>query len=143
MGIYLKYGIITVLMALLFNASSVGAGPIRTYKCGTVYVSNNEGERWSEYRESQIKLYMELDYPRMAMEDNEGDQYFYTFESYKKTYYKRDGKRLKKLIMKGLNTYTGDKVVVTVYEYDTYWSVLEIVENNNVKILFKIHQNIN
>lgn len=61
---------------------------------------------------------------------------------YKKAYYKRDGKRLKKLIMKGLNTYTGDKVVVTMYEYDSYWSVLEIVENDNVKILFKIHQNI-
>lgn len=61
---------------------------------------------------------------------------------YKKAYYKRNGKRLKKLIMKGLNTYTGDKVVVTMYEYDSYWSVLEIVENDNVKILFKIHQNI-
>lgn len=141
MRIYIKYGIITVLMALLFNASSVSARTY-TYKCGTVYVSNNDGKQWSEYRESQIKLYMEFDYPRMTMEDNEGDQYFYTFESYKKAYYKRDGKRLKKLIMKGLNTYTGDKVVVTMYEYDSYWSVLEIVENDNVKILFKIHQNI-
>jgi len=97
MRIYIKYGIITVLMALLFNASSVSARTY-TYKCGTVYVSNNDGKQWSEYRESQIKLYMEFDYPRMTMEGNEGDQYFYTFESYKKAYYKRDGKRLKKLI---------------------------------------------
>lgn len=71
MRIYLKYGIITVLMALLFNASSVSAR-VYTYKCGTVYVSNNDGKQWSEYRESQIKLYMELDYPIMTMEDNEG-----------------------------------------------------------------------
>ena len=139
MRIYLKYTLLTILMAFLFDASSVSTRT-HTYKCGTVYVASNDGKQWSEYRESQIKMYVEFDYPRMAMEDSDKDQYFYTFSSYKKTYYKRDGRKLKKLIMKGINTYTGDKVVVTMYEYDSYWSLLEIIENDNIKILFKIHE---
>ena len=139
MRVYLKYILLTILMAFLFNTRSTSART-HTYKCGTVYVSSNYGKQWSEYRESQIKMYVEFDYPRMAMEDSDKDQYFYTFSSYKKTYYKRDGRKLKKLIMKGLNTYTGDKVVVTMYEYDSYWSLLEIIENDNIKILFKIHE---
>lgn len=96
-----KYILLTILMTFLFDARSTNART-HTYKCGTVYVASNDGKQWSEYRESQIKMYVEFDYPRMAMEDSDKDQYFYTFSSYKKTYYKRDGRKLKKLIMKGL-----------------------------------------
>lgn len=134
----LKY----ILATLIFFISSITLVQARDhfYECGTVYMSTLNKKGWSDYQPTILQYDVLISYPRMVLTDQDNDRYYYTFSSYKKTFYTRDNKKYHQVIMNGLNSSTGDKVTVNLYEYDAYWDLLEIIESTGIKVLFKVHE---
>lgn len=129
-----------LLVLVFFGVSLLSSAQVRYYDSGTVYVSFAEKLGWSDYKETKTTYEVAFSYPKLILTDQEGNNINCIFSSYSKGYYIRDHKKLKKLNMKGLNSNTGVKVEVNMYEYDEYWSLLEMVEATGVKVLFKIRE---